>query len=100
MGKKIVDALTSGNYFSAIAKGLKFIFGSTTTRPEVSKVSLTTTGVVTMGGTSQSGSHDNVEPLFSINLYDLMNGNLAALKKSPSFNSLVLPVDVTTRSGG
>lgn len=100
LGKKIVDALTSGNYFSAIAKGLKFIFGSTTTRPEVSKVSLTTTGVVTMGGTSQSGSHDNVEPLFSINLYDLMNGNLAALKKSPSFNSLVLPVDVTTRSGG
>lgn len=49
LGKKIVDALTSGNYFSAIAKGLKFIFGSTTTRPEVSKVSLTTTGVVTMG---------------------------------------------------
>lgn len=44
--------------------------------------------------------YDNVELLFLINLYDLMNGNLVVLKKFFFFNFFVLFVDVIIWLGG
>lgn len=74
-GKKIaelISSIPSSGFASAIKSGLNVIFGKTTTT-STSDVYLTTTGKITLGGTSSTVTTNHI-PSLTFNLYDILNG--------------------------
>lgn len=92
LGPKIVNLLSgigSKNYASLISKGLKFIFGSTTTVDQTS-IKLTANSKISLTGTSENPSFSDIPILGLLNLYDIMNGNITADKSNPFTRQIVL----------
>lgn len=92
LGPKIINLLSgigSKNYASLISKGLKFIFGSTTTVDQTS-IKLTANSKISLTGTSENPSFSDIPILGLLNLYDIMNGNITADKSNPFTRQIVL----------
>lgn len=67
----LIGSIPTAGYASAITSGLNMLFGKTTTTSS-SDIKLTTTGTMTLGGTSSTVTTTHI-PAFSFNLYNILN---------------------------
>lgn len=90
-GKKVLDALaniSAGDFASAMLKGLKFVFGSSTVADN-QYVKLTSKGTIEMEGNGSETIHGTPFPIGNIPLYEIMN-TPHTIKFQPEFNYLTL----------